>query len=76
MPPLSRFPAGRSQWKDSRGFHFLGAFLAAPTSPREPNVGFEIMDGVAVGDFLRVRLDIRKKKPSCGVRTCRCAACG
>ena len=53
-----------------------GAFRRPLDPPREPNVGFEIMDGVAVGDFLRVRLDIRKKKPSCWVRACRCAICG
>ena len=39
-----------------------GGVFAAPSTPREPNVGFEIMDSVAVGDFLRGRLDVRKKE--------------
>ena len=43
-----------------------GGVFAAPSTPREPNVGFEIMDSVAVGDFLRGRLYVRKKNRHAG----------
>ena len=39
-----------------------GGRIRRPHDPCEPNVGFEIMDCVAVGYFLRGRRDVRKKK--------------